>query len=118
MLFVDLDGFKLVNDGLGHATGDQLLLAIAGQMAAQLKDEALIARYGGDEFTLLSTGSCNAERAAAMASRLLELFQQPQSINGHRVYSGASIGIVMGDLRYQNPEQILRDADTAMYRAK
>ena len=118
VLFVDLDGFKLVNDGLGHATGDQLLLAIAGQMAAQLKDEALIARYGGDEFTLLSTGSCNAERAAAMASRLLELFQQPQSINGHRVYSGASIGIVMGDLRYQNPEQILRDADTAMYRAK
>lgn len=118
VLFVDLDGFKLVNDGLGHATGDQLLVALGQQMASRLQDQALIARYGGDEFTLLSMGSCDAARATRMAESLLELFQHPQLVNGHRVYTGASIGIVMGDARYQNPEQILRDADTAMYRAK
>lgn len=118
VLFVDLDGFKLVNDGLGHAIGDQLLVAFGRQMSSLLQNQALIARYGGDEFTLLSIGDCDAKAAAAMAEKLLALFQQPQIINGHRVYSGASIGIVMGHPRYRNPEQILRDADTAMYRAK
>ena len=118
VLFVDLDGFKLVNDGLGHAAGDRLLVSLAVELESAFREEALVARYGGDEFTLLSHGSCDATRAEAMATRLLELFSRPLDLDGHRVYSGASVGIVLGGSDYQTPDQILRDADTAMYRAK
>lgn len=118
VLFLDLDGFKWVNDSLGHGAGDRLLVAIGERLSLQLGREAMLARYGGDEFSLLPHGECTRERALALAARISSLFQRAFSIDGHEVFSGASIGIVLGNAEYRWPEQLLRDADTAMYRAK
>lgn len=118
VLFLDLDGFKLVNDSLGHASGDLLLIQIADTLRENLGGECLVARYGGDEFTLLPHGSCSVARAEQLAQRVLALLAGTFEIDGHRVFSGASLGVVLGHPDYQTPDQILRDADTAMYRAK
>ncbi len=118
VLFLDLDGFKLVNDSLGHASGDLLLIQIAGSLRADFGQRVLVARYGGDEFTLLPQGACSRARAEQLAQRVLTLLGGSFEINGHRVFSGASLGVVLGHADYQTPDQVLRDADTAMYRAK
>jgi diguanylate cyclase (GGDEF)-like protein/PAS domain S-box-containing protein len=118
VLFLDLDGFKWVNDSLGHGAGDRLLLEIARRLEDELAREVLIARYGGDEFTLLPEGSCDYERAVRIARRVLTLFERPFIIGGQQVFSAASVGIVLGRPDYDSPDQVLRDADTAMYRAK
>ncbi|HET8942672.1 MAG TPA: PAS domain S-box protein, partial [Rudaea sp.] len=118
VLFLDLDGFKLVNDSLGHASGDLLLVQIAETLRANLGANCLVARYGGDEFTLLPQGSCGLARAEQLAQRVLTLLAGSFDVDGHRIFSGASVGVVLGHPDYQSPNQILRDADTAMYRAK
>src|SRR5581483_3324405 len=118
VLFLDLDGFKLVNDSLGHASGDVLLTQIGESLRTELGGQALVARYGGDEFTLLPYGACPRVRAEQMAQRVLSLLRGSFDVNGHRVFSGASVGVVLGRADYQSPDQVLRDADTAMYRAK
>jgi diguanylate cyclase (GGDEF)-like protein/PAS domain S-box-containing protein len=118
VLFLDLDGFKWVNDSLGHGAGDRLLLEIARRLEQELSREVLIARYGGDEFTLLPAGPCDYERAVNVAKRVLALFEQPFIIGGQQVFSAASVGIVLGRPDYDSPDQVLRDADNAMYRAK
>ncbi|HET9482586.1 MAG TPA: PAS domain S-box protein, partial [Xanthomonadales bacterium] len=118
VLFLDLDGFKLVNDSLGHAAGDRLLVAIAEKLSVAIAGEALVARYGGDEFTVLPIGTCTGDRALALADRVLGIFDRAFDIAGHHVYSGASVGVVLGRAEYRSPDQVLRDADTAMYRAK
>ena len=118
VLLLDLDGFKLVNDSLGHASGDQLLVQIADTLRANLGGHMLVARYGGDEFTLMSHGSCPPARAIQLAERVLGLLRDSFDINGHAVYSGASLGVVLGNASYRTPDQVLRDADIAMYRAK
>lgn len=118
VLFLDLDGFKWVNDSLGHGAGDRLLLEIARRLEEELSHEVLIARYGGDEFTLLPEGPCDYERAVSVANRVLALFERPFSIGGQQVFSAASLGIVLGRPDYDSPDQVLRDADNAMYRAK
>jgi diguanylate cyclase (GGDEF)-like protein/PAS domain S-box-containing protein len=118
VLYLDLDGFKWVNDSLGHGAGDRLLLEIARRLEQELGPDVLIARYGGDEFTLLPEGACDYERAVAVARRVLSLFEQPFNIGGQQVFSAASLGIVLGRPDYDSPEQVLRDADNAMYRAK
>ena len=118
VLFLDLDGFKLVNDSLGHASGDELLTRIAETLRANLGGQCLVARYGGDEFTLLPHGACTRGRAEQFAQRVLTLLAGSFEINGHRVFSGASVGVVLGRAEYHSPDQLLRDADTAMYRAK
>jgi len=118
VLYLDLDGFKWVNDSLGHGAGDRLLLEIARRLEDELAREVLIARYGGDEFTLLPEGACDYERAVRIARRVLTLFERPFSIGGQQVFSAASLGIVLGRPDYDSPDQVLRDADTAMYRAK
>jgi diguanylate cyclase (GGDEF)-like protein/PAS domain S-box-containing protein len=118
VLFLDLDGFKLVNDSLGHACGDDLLTQIAECLRANLGSQCLVARYGGDEFTLLPHGACPRGRAEQMAQRVLALLAGSFEVRGHRVFSGASLGVVLGRAEYQSPDQLLRDADTAMYRAK
>jgi diguanylate cyclase (GGDEF)-like protein/PAS domain S-box-containing protein len=118
VLFLDLDGFKVVNDSLGHASGDLLLVQIAKTLRTHLGDQALVARYGGDEFTLLPRGACSRERAELLANRILLLLGSSFEVNGHRVFSGASVGVVLGRPDYASAEDVLRDADTAMYRAK
>jgi len=118
VLVLDLDGFKLVNDSLGHASGDILLVHIADNLRAQLGGHCLVARYGGDEFTLLPHGACPRSRAEQLAQRVLTLLAGSFDVNGHRVFSGASVGVVLGRPEYHSPDQVLRDADTAMYRAK
>jgi len=118
VLFLDLDGFKLVNDSLGHAAGDRLLVAIAEKLSVAIAGEAVVARYGGDEFTVLPIGPCVRDRALAIADRVLGIFDRAFDIAGHHVYSGASVGVVLGRAEYRSPDQVLRDADTAMYRAK
>ena len=118
VLFLDLDGFKLVNDSLGHASGDLLLVQIAETLRNELGGHCLIARYGGDEFTLLPHGGCPRSRAEQLSQRVLTLLAGSFEINGHRVFSGASVGVVLGRPEYHSPDQVLRDADTAMYRAK
>jgi len=118
VIFLDLDGFKWVNDSLGHGAGDRLLLEIARRLENELVRDVLIARYGGDEFTLLPEGPCDYERVVSIARRVLDLFEQPFEIGGQQVFSSASLGIVLGRPDYESPDQVLRDADTAMYRAK
>lgn len=118
ILFLDLDGFKWINDGLGHGAGDRLLIAIAGRLSACLGGRAFLARYGGDEFTVLPSHSVDRAAAERLADEVSAAFEQPFDVEGQVAYSGASIGIVMGHADYQRPEQMLRDADIAMYRAK
>ena len=118
VLFLDLDGFKWVNDSLGHVAGDRMLVEIARRLENALVSEVLIARYGGDEFTLLPDGPCDPVRAVEIAKRVLRLFEQPFDLGSQQVFSSASVGIVLGQPEYESPDQILRDADTAMYRAK
>jgi diguanylate cyclase (GGDEF)-like protein/PAS domain S-box-containing protein len=118
VLFLDLDGFKLVNDSLGHAAGDRLLVVIGELLTRSLSEVALVARYGGDEFTILPHGACDEARAIGLAERVLRLFSAPFDIDSHQAFSGASLGIVLGHPDYNKPDQVLRDADTAMYRAK
>ena len=118
VLFLDLDGFKWVNDSLGHGAGDRLLVQIARRLEDTLLQDVLIARYGGDEFTLLPDGPCDLDRAVAIARTVLRVFEQPFEVAGQQVFSAASVGIVVGRREYESPDQVLRDADTAMYRAK
>jgi diguanylate cyclase (GGDEF)-like protein/PAS domain S-box-containing protein len=117
VLFLDLDRFKVVNDGLGHAAGDQLLVQVAHRLREVMRPEDIVARQGGDEFVVLCRGA-DADVALAVASRVLAVLNQPiTTINGSDVVVGASIGIALGgpgDLA----ELVLRDADTAMYAAK
>ncbi|WP_374473423.1 PAS domain S-box protein [Arenimonas sp.] len=118
VLFLDLDGFKWVNDSLGHGAGDRLLVQIARRLEDSLLKDVLIARYGGDEFTLLPDGYCDRDRAIGIARAVISLFEQPFDVGGQQVFSSASVGIVVGRREYESPDQVLRDADTAMYRAK
>ena len=121
VLFLDLDRFKVVNDSLGHVAGDQLLVSIARTLEACVRDVpggATVARMGGDEFTILLEGVGEADASAAAASVLKVVSTTPYRIGGHEVFTGASIGIVHGDARYERAEDLVRDADAAMYRAK
>lgn len=118
ILFLDLDGFKWVNDSLGHNAGDRLLIEISRRLESQLRGLCTIARYGGDEFTLLPQGTCNEAQARMLARLVLRVFELPFDVGGQSVFSKASIGVVVGRDEYLTPDQLIRDADTAMYRAK
>ncbi|MEC4984613.1 MAG: EAL domain-containing protein, partial [Oscillatoria sp. PMC 1076.18] len=118
VLFLDCDRFKVVNDSLGHLVGDELLIAIAARLQSCLSSRDTLARLGGDEFALLLTEIENISNATQMATRILELFSQPFSLQRREVFINASIGITLGNCHYEKPEHLLRDADTAMYRAK
>ena len=126
VLFLDLDRFKVINDSLGHAVGDALLVAIAKRLSACLRkfdticrtEVPTMARLGGDEFIILLDGLRGHESAMMVADRLQREVIRPFQIMGHEVHSSASIGIATGRLDYQHPEDVLRDADTALYTAK
>lgn len=118
VLFIDCDRFKLVNDSFGHLVGDQLLQAIAGRLEQSLEATDLVARFGGDEFTLLITHLQDPHAAVKVAQRIRRQLQKPFLIAERQLYTGCSIGIVLSDSTYQQADEMLRDADTAMYRAK
>jgi diguanylate cyclase (GGDEF)-like protein len=127
VLFLDFDRFKIVNDSLGHEAGDRLLVEAANRIrncvrphdsVSYVADGDTAARFGGDEFVVLVTSLSCAADAETVAARLLESLSQPYQVGTYRVVSSASIGIVIGDPRYERAEEVLRDADTAMYEAK
>ncbi|MBL8288993.1 MAG: EAL domain-containing protein [Rubrivivax sp.] len=118
VLFIDLDGFKAINDTLGHGTGDTLLKHVAARLRNALREDDKIGRLGGDEFAVIQFGNEQPREAAALAARLIELVKAPFSIDSHRLMINASIGIAVADGEYQDAEQLLRAADLAMYRAK
>lgn len=118
VLLLDLDRFKLVNDSLGHAAGDELLVQFAARLSREFAGDLWLARYGGDEFALLSRSRMDRAGAVHAARLVQDLAAAPFSVRGHQVFTGASIGIVMIEDGDTPPEDILRDADTAMFRAK
>jgi len=118
VLFLDLDRFKLVNDSLGHRAGDELLVQIARRLESCRRAGDTVARLGGDEFTLLVEGIATEEEAIAVAERVHRSLAPPYLIEGHEVFAGGSIGIALGGPATERVEHLLRDADTAMYRAK
>lgn len=118
VLFLDCDRFKVINDSLGHLIGDELLIAIAQRLKDCLKQTETIARLGGDEFAVLMSNVPHLDEAIQLAQMLLDVFAYPFQIRCWQVFTGASIGIVLGHAGYTQSEHVLRDADTAMYRAK
>jgi diguanylate cyclase (GGDEF)-like protein/PAS domain S-box-containing protein len=118
VLFLDLDRFKIVNDSLGHLIGDQLLVAIASRLQNCLRAGDTIARLGGDEFTILLEDLKSNNEAIHVAEKIQRELTQPFELDGRLVFTSASIGIAPSTIGYQRPEEVLRDADTAMYYAK
>ena len=117
VLFLDLDRFKVINDSLGHASGDQLLQAVARRLESALRPNDTVARLSGDEFTLLLDDVGDPHEATVIAERVLHSLQEPFVIDGRELFIGASIGIALATAK-SVPEQVMRDADVAMYRAK
>jgi diguanylate cyclase (GGDEF)-like protein/PAS domain S-box-containing protein len=117
-LFLDLDRFKIINDSLGHMVGDQLLVGIAHRLEMCLRPGDTVARLGGDEFTILLEDLASTDDAIDVALRVQDAVTQPFNIGGHEVFTTASIGIALSNTGYERAEDLLRDADTAMYRAK
>lgn len=118
VLFIDLDRFKNVNDSLGHFIGDQLLIAISKRLRECMRPPDIVARLGGDEFTILVEGRNYQEEVTHIAQRIQSKFSTPFNLSGHEVYSSASIGILQASEKHFTPEDMMRDADTAMYQAK
>jgi diguanylate cyclase (GGDEF)-like protein/PAS domain S-box-containing protein len=118
VLFLDLDRFKVVNDSLGHLLGDRLLVEFARRMERCVRPGDTVSRLGGDEFTILLEDLRDTDEAGQVADRIHAELAHPFNIGGQDVYTSASIGIALGDSDYARAEQLLRDADTAMYRAK
>jgi diguanylate cyclase (GGDEF)-like protein/PAS domain S-box-containing protein len=118
VMFLDLDGFKLVNDTLGHSLGDELLKAIASRLRAVLREEDSIARMGGDEFTVLLGDLARPDDAAKIAQKLLDTIAQPIRVEGHELFVTTSIGIALFPNDGETAEALLKNADHAMYRAK
>jgi diguanylate cyclase (GGDEF)-like protein len=128
LLFLDFDRFKVVNDSLGHEIGDLLLIEIAERLRQELRETDTVAvtaanvstavRLGGDEFIVVLDGVRDFHDAARVTERLLDALSKPYLLKGHVVHTTASVGITTSAVGYQNPEDMIRDADTAMYRAK
>jgi diguanylate cyclase (GGDEF)-like protein/PAS domain S-box-containing protein len=127
VLFLDLDGFKMINDSLGHVIGDQLLVGVAHRLekclrvsdtVTRIEKLFTLARLGGDEFTILLDQVRDSSDAILVAERIMKALAAPFTLDGKQIYTSSSIGIALSSIGYDKPEDLLRDADTAMYRAK
>ena len=118
VLYLDLDRFKIINDSLGHTIGDQLLVGIADRLKKHLRPGDTVARLGGDEFTVLIEDIAEESEAVQVAERILKELSNPFTLSGREVFTTVSLGIAPSSTGYDRAEDILRDADTAMYRAK
>ncbi len=118
VLFIDMDRLKLINDSYGHETGNKLLRAFADRLQDSVRPGDVVARLGGDEFAVLADGLNDRAEVELLAERILQDVNQPFYVDRHTVSASASIGIAKGASSYENAEELLRDADIAMYRAK
>lgn len=118
VLYMDLDRFKLINDGLGHLAGDQMLVFIARRLESCLREGDTFARLGGDEFALLMEGLAKDADALLLADRIQNELRKPFLLGINEVVASTSIGITFSNPLYENPKEVLRDADIALYRAK
>jgi diguanylate cyclase (GGDEF)-like protein/PAS domain S-box-containing protein len=118
VLFLDLDRFKVINDSLGHLVGDELLIAVSRRLESCVRASDVLARLGGDEFAILLNSLGDAMQANVLAHRIQDALTAPFSIGGREVFTSISIGIVISRVEHTSPEEILHDADTAMYHAK
>ena len=118
VLFLDLDRFKVINDSLGHSVGDQLLSALAGRLESCIRRCDTLARLGGDEFAILLEGIDGLEDAVAVCDRIHSSLKTPFKLSGYEVFANISIGVVCSNVGYEKSSDLLRNADTALYRAK
>src|SRR6185312_9385387 len=118
VLFIDLDRFKVINDSVGHLVGDDLLFQVGGRVRACLKTRDVVARLGGDEFAVLLEDMDDAATATQVADRIISALQTPFRLGVKEIFTSASIGIALPGAHYRQPEELLRDADAAMYNAK
>jgi diguanylate cyclase (GGDEF)-like protein/PAS domain S-box-containing protein len=118
VLYLDLDRFKIVNDSLGHLVGDELLTAVSRRLESCLREGDTLARLGGDEFVILLNELAEQQQANAIAFRIQDALSAPYSIGGREVFTSVSMGIAFGRAEYKDPDEIMRDADIAMYHAK
>lgn len=118
VMFLDLDRFKVINDSAGHLVGDALLKEVARRFSACVRAPDVVARLGGDEFAIVMEDIHGSEDALRLAHRIVVALQRPVQVQGKELYTSTSIGIAVSHPRYTEPEQLLRDADIALYRAK
>jgi diguanylate cyclase (GGDEF)-like protein len=118
VLFIDIDRFKIINDSLGHSSGDQVLISFSHILKECSREMDTVARLSGDEFTILLEDLNDIQDAVFIANRLLDQLNLPIYLEGQKVFAGASVGIVLGGSNYQDSTDVLRDADIAMYHAK
>ena len=118
VLFMDLDRFKVINDSVGHMVGDDLLLQVGIRIRACLKSDDVVARLGGDEFSVLLEGVHDAARACQIAERIINDLNAPFRLAAKELFTSTSVGIALAAPHYRNPDELLRDADSAMYSAK
>jgi len=118
LMFLDFDYFKLINDSLGHAIGDEFLIAVSRRIEQSVRPNDVVARLGGDEFAILTDDTAGQDYAVTLAERLLDVLRRPLRVAGNDVETSVSIGITFSSLCYDAPSAMLRDADAAMYKAK
>ncbi|MBX6341242.1 MAG: GGDEF domain-containing protein, partial [Thermomicrobiaceae bacterium] len=118
VMFIDLDGFKAINDRLGHAAGDELLRGVGQRLELSVRSGDTVSRYGGDEFTVLLTGLTDPGAVHPVARRILAGIHEPFQVGSREVSISASIGVAIGGSPEPRPDDLLRDADIALYRAK
>jgi diguanylate cyclase (GGDEF)-like protein len=118
VLFLDLDRFKVVNDSIGHAAGDELLMEVARRIVSSMRSGDVVARLGGDEFAILVESADGIDTVMELGRRLLDTVNQPLWVAGRELFPSASLGVAVWNARYGSGEELLRDADAAMYRAK